>query len=74
MPEYRQQRTHNEFLVPLNNYFSSIDEINGLLSKSLESHFDVNYLTGDELDQEMEKALDGEAISNLSRSKYENYD
>lgn len=74
MPEYRQRRTHNEFLTPLHPYFSSIDEIINSLKQSLDNKFDLQDITQDEFIEDVEDAIGDRKVEELVKSKYENYD
>lgn len=40
-PQYRQQRSHSEFLCKLNAYFPHLEEFSGKLLNQLKSHFIV---------------------------------
>lgn len=73
MPEYRQHRTHKDFITTLHAHFPSIDHITENLRNSLTSVYDVQTLSQDELNKEYMEALGSRNILEASRTRYENY-
>jgi hypothetical protein len=73
MPEYRQQRSHTDFITTLHSHFSSIDQISSSLESSLGSTYDLNIVSSEELDEEVASALGERKKEEVARSTYETY-
>jgi lipoate-protein ligase A len=49
-PDYRQNRSHSDFLCPLKPHFSSKEHFESLFLKELARHFTIEDITQDQLD------------------------
>lgn len=73
MPEYRQQRSHTDFITTLHSHFQSMDEITNTLQNSLQSLYNLQTLSLKEFNQEYIDALGSRNILEATRTRYENY-
>jgi hypothetical protein len=69
-PEYRNDRNHTEFLRPMSEIYSHMDEIESEIMKSLGNEFDIEHLDTVALGLETARLLDDRDISELCRTKH----
>jgi hypothetical protein len=73
MPEYRQQRSHTDFITTLHSHFPSLDHLEISLEKTLGSLYDMTSLSQEDLHREYLTAIGDRKIEEVARTRYEDY-
>ena len=69
-PEYRNNRSHTEFLQPMSHKYNHMDDIESEIIKCLGSEFDMEHLSHEDLQQETMRILGDRSIDELCRTKH----
>lgn len=69
-PDYRKDRIHTDFLKPMCEIYSHMDELESEIMNCLSGEFDIEYLDSVALGHETIRLLDNRDINDLCRTKH----
>jgi hypothetical protein len=69
-PDYRNDRKHTEFLKPMSEIYTNMDDIESEIMKCLEIEFDIEHFDSTAMGLETMRILNDRDISELCRTKY----
>jgi hypothetical protein len=71
-PDYRSDRSHTDFLRPLCDTYSTMEDFEIEVTKTfLRTFSDIDQIDSNGLEEEMNKLVNGRSLQTLCRTRYE---